>query len=102
MALTAQQKEVRLYAELTRCAELGLPCPTADDLACLIGEEDGGAISTTVLVMQRLEKQGLIHVERYQRSRVVTIMATGKKTAEPKNKAPHWRDRIRMSQECAA
>ena len=101
MALTPLQKEVALYAELTRCAELGLACPTADACAAIIGEDDGGSISTTVLVMHRLEKQGLIHVERYQRSRVVTIIASGKRTAEPANKAPHWRDRRKMEEQAA-
>lgn len=101
MPLTPEQKEVAMYAELTRCAELGLPCPRADDFAELLGGEEGGAISTTVLVMHRLEQQGLIHVERFQRARVVTILASGKRTAEPNCKTPHWRSRANQSEQAA-
>lgn len=91
MALDARQKETVMFAVLTRAAALGEACPTCEYFAGLFGEEEGGVVSTTVLVMQRLERQGLIHVERFQRSRVVTILATGQRTAEPKNKTPHWR-----------
>lgn len=90
--LSAAQREVRLYAELTRVAALGELCPTADELSELLCTNSVGA---TVFVMQRLERRGLIKVERFQKGRIVTICATGEKTARPKCTTPHWRDRPR-------
>lgn len=77
---------------LVQAAEVGSPCPTADDLSDLIGSS---SVSTTVGIMQRLEKRGIIKIERYQRERRVTIVKTGAKTAQVKTPVPHWRDRPR-------
>jgi len=38
---------------------------------------------------------GLIRVRRYQSARVVEIVETGKHTAEPAHKRPHWRASVR-------
>ncbi len=65
--------------------------PTADDLY----EVTGAAHATTVNIIKRLERAGLIQVERYQRERRITVTATGKSTAPVKTKAPHWRTRPR-------
>lgn len=79
-----------IMGALTSAAEQGAYCPTADDLSDMI---DSNAVSTTVAIIHRLERRGLVKVERYQRSRRVTIVETGCSTAEPANKAPHWRVR---------
>jgi len=91
IAAAPWEKDMNVYRAIYIAADRGLPCPRADDLAEIIGGEEGGAISTTVLIMHRLEHRGLIQTERYQRARVVTIMETGKRTAEPRCKTPHWR-----------
>jgi DNA-binding MarR family transcriptional regulator len=88
MALS--RSEELILGALVSAAEASAPCPIADDLAELIGSQ---SVSTTVGIMHRLESKGLIRVERYQRTRRVMIVATGKATREPKNKAMHWRKR---------
>lgn len=77
---------------IDQAAELGVMCPTADDLAEASGVQ---SVSTTVALMHILEDEGRISVQRYQKSRMVTITATGKSTAEPANQTPHWRERPR-------
>ncbi|GAA0295678.1 hypothetical protein GCM10009087_01780 [Sphingomonas oligophenolica] len=80
--------ERKTLALITEAAEAGRRAPTADD----IQEHTGcNSISTTVTIVQKLEKRGLIAVERFQRSRRMTIVATGKRTAAVINEAPHWR-----------
>jgi hypothetical protein len=66
-------------------------CPTNDDFSHAIGCALGSA--TTPTILHRLEAKGLIAVKRYQRSRQVIDIRTGKSTAAPANTAPHWRDR---------
>jgi DNA-binding MarR family transcriptional regulator len=80
------------YEVLFDAAERGAPAPTADDLQAACG---CNSVSTTVNLVQRLEQRGLIAVERYQRSRRITITATGKATAPVKNATPHWRSQPR-------
>lgn len=60
-------------------AERGEICPTNDALATLIG---AASIATASRHVKELEQRGLIRVERGSRSRVVTIVATGKSTAD--------------------
>lgn len=86
--------EMMVYRALNDAAEAGVKCPTCDDLADLI---DTNSVASTVNVVKRLERRGLIQVQRYQRERRVTIMATGKKTAEVRAPVPHWRDRDRAA-----
>jgi hypothetical protein len=83
--------EHMVMKELVRCATAGELCPTVTHFAVLLDCSEGG---TVVGIMKRLEARGLILVTRYQKTRQVTILATGAKTAEPKSKAIHWRDRI--------
>lgn len=85
-------REALILAALEQAAERGLPCPDHADLNALIACT---STSTSPTIVRRLEEKGYIVVERFQRSRQVRIVATGKMTQEPKNKAPHWRDRPR-------
>ncbi len=84
--------EASILSALTDAAARGLRCPTNEDLADMLGLR---AVSSPVWLMQRLEARGAIRVERFQRERRVTIVATGQATAAVRNPAPHWRDRPR-------
>lgn len=86
--------EAIVFDALDHAAQQGLPCPTTTELSFRLGYSEGGAV---VAVMKRLEKRGLIEVERYQRERRVKILETGMQTAPVRNPAPHWRDRPRPS-----
>jgi DNA-binding MarR family transcriptional regulator len=72
---------------LVEAAEHGARCPSNEDIA----EKLGFALSAPPQILNRLERRGEIAVERYQRSRRVTVISTGKATAPVKNKTPHWR-----------
>jgi len=75
-------------ALIAEAAEAGRQAPTADD----IQERTGcNSISTTVNLVRRLELRGLIEVERFQRTRRITVVSTGKRTAAVSNETPHWR-----------
>jgi DNA-binding MarR family transcriptional regulator len=87
-----RRNERLVLRALIRAANAGQPCPKADDLQELLGCYSN---STPTEVIRRLEKRGLIKVERYQRGRRVTIVSTGKMTRACVNTAPHWRDRPR-------
>lgn len=82
----------QILACLTAAAEKGDICPTADELQEISGV---GSVATTVALMHVLEEEGAIKVDRYQRSRKVTILATGQSTAQPNDTSPHWRERPR-------
>lgn len=85
------RREKVIFDALVHAANRGDPCPRQDDLVALL--DDGAGVSSTVDVMQSLERRGLIQIRSYQRSRQVTICASGKSTAAPKNRTPHWRRR---------
>lgn len=85
-----REAERKVLDALTAAADAGAKCPTQDELAELIGVE---AVSTTVGIVNRLERKGLIKVERYQRERRVMIVATGNMTAPAANPVTHWRRR---------
>jgi hypothetical protein len=78
-----------IFQRIDQAAQLGEICPTADELAEVAGVE---SVSTTVALMHMLEDEGRIEVARFQKSRQVTIVATGRRTAEPTNTTPHWRE----------
>ncbi len=82
--------ETVVLQALTRAANRGAPCPTNSRLAELLGACSSGAPVST---LHRLEKLGLIKVDRYASSRQVTIIATGRRTQAPASAAKHWRDR---------
>jgi hypothetical protein len=66
-----------------RCA----PCPTNDALCALVGWQSTSAAS---VALSQMESEGLIAIERGQNSRIVTIIATGKRTSGEVPR-PHWR-----------
>ena len=90
--ITLSPWEREVLACVTEAAEAGRTAPTGDELQERCGCD---SISTTVNLVQRLERKGLIRVERYQRTRRITVLATGKATAPVANKTPHWRTKKR-------
>jgi hypothetical protein len=78
-----------IFERLSVAASNGEICPTADELQEVSGVE---SVSTTVALMHILEREQRIVVQRFQKSRSVTIVATGDSTATPENQTPHWRD----------
>ena len=79
-----------VYDALVSAANDADFCPKNEDLAEMAGFNSLGGMADLV---SRLENKGLIEVRRFQRSRQVGIVASGKWTARPINTAPHWRDR---------
>ena len=77
---------------IVRAAERGDRAPTATDIQEAVG---CNSVSSTVNIVQRLERRGLIRVERHQVARRITVVETGKSTAPVNNTAPHWRARPR-------
>lgn len=69
------------YSRIHHAAENNLPCPTNIELEI---ECDFSSSSMGAKLIRCLEKQGRISVERYQRYRIVTVTATGKKTVPPR------------------
>jgi len=74
---------------LVRAAHWGQPAPTTDKLAEALG--DSVSIRSLVKIVRRLEDKGLIAVRRFQRSRQVVVLKTGRATRAPDNQTPHWR-----------
>jgi len=66
------------YRALVTAAEAGLPCPTNIDIEMLCGYN---SCSMGPVMVRRLERKGLIRVERFQRFRIVEIVASGRRTA---------------------
>ena len=90
--MTLSPWERAVLACVTEAADAGRAAPTGDELQECCGCD---SISTTVNLVQRLERKGLIQVERYQRTRRITVLATGKATAPVTNRTPHWRTKKR-------
>jgi len=63
---------------------------TAAELDNVIGTANVSG-STQAGICRALERWGLIATARFQRGRQFTIVATGAKTAAPRNTTPHWR-----------
>lgn len=76
IALNPSQKTA--LALIAAAAEHSLPCPSNDAIAGACGFSSSSRAS---LLIANLERAGLIRVERFQNSRVVTIAATGETTA---------------------
>ncbi len=72
------RSEEIILMEIAQAAKDGRVCPTYLDLNEAIGAESS---STSPSIVARLERKGLITVQRYQRFRTVTICATGETTA---------------------
>jgi hypothetical protein len=77
-----------IYRALVRAANRAAACPTGDMLAVICGYDSAHG---TVVPIKRLEQRGLIRVERFTRSRRVTVVATGKRTRACTDNRPHWR-----------
>lgn len=82
--LTFIEKEI--LAIISRAAEAGQACPSNTMFADLTGSTNASEIISS------LERKGMIRVQRGNSKRVVTIIATGKRTAG-EIKRPHWRER---------
>lgn len=85
----AVERASRIFAVIRDAADRGLRCPSNAVLAERFG------VGTTVIVnaLHFLESCGMIEVSRSAATRVVTIRATGAKTAGAVGK-PHWTERL--------
>jgi len=63
---------------------------TAAELDNVIGTDNVSG-STQAGICRSLERWGLIATTKFQRGRQFTVLATGAKTAAPRNTTPHWR-----------
>jgi CTP-dependent riboflavin kinase len=79
-----------LFEMIQDAAEDGKPCPTTNKIAEVLGYSSTASVQRILI---ELLDAGLIEVEVFNAGRIVTICATGKKTAQPKNMQPHWRKR---------
>ncbi|PZQ55280.1 MAG: hypothetical protein DI555_07995 [Novosphingobium pentaromativorans] len=86
-------RATKLLELLTRCAAEGRAAPSNADLTAFLQLDRA---NTVPRIMQRLEERGLIVVERYSCSRIVTIVATGQRTAGVPG-TPHWMDANRAA-----
>lgn len=75
-----------VYRMLVRAAERREVCPSNETIAEMIGK----GVAAASGVVTRLEEAGWITVERFHRSRVVSIRDTALSTARPKTESPHW------------
>jgi hypothetical protein len=66
------------YRLINHAAETGQPCPVNIDLEVAAGFNSS---SMGPKLVRKLESRGLIKVSRFQRFRLVEIVATGKQTA---------------------
>ncbi len=79
--------DLRVLAVVTEAATAGVVCPSNEEIGQRLGDKSPATASNS---LKRLEAASLIKVERFQRSRRVTI-ADGSQTAEPGNTTPNWR-----------
>lgn len=86
----AREARGTIYRALYRAAQRGDLCPSSEVLNELCGYS---SVSMVPRWIKHLERDGLIRVWRYQRSRMVEIVATGKRTAPSTETLPHWRER---------
>lgn len=73
---------------IAAAAAAGARSPTNKEIVARLSL---GELNRGSLLVTEAERRGLIRVERFQRSRVITIVATGARTAEPASRVPHWR-----------
>lgn len=79
-------QERRLLEILTSVADKGEVCPTNDQICAMMNMQSSGSPPR---VMNKLVKRGKIQVERFGKSRIVTILETGKATAGERG-IPHF------------
>lgn len=95
MSASTEQREhavhraSRIFAIIRDAADRGERCPTNAALA----ERFGVGTTTIVNALHFLESCGMIEVAPSSSSRVVTIRATGKRTAGAFGE-PHWTQRL--------
>ncbi|WP_225205060.1 hypothetical protein [Novosphingobium huizhouense] len=77
----------RVFALLVHAAEAHAPCPKNDEICGAIG---ASSTATAARMLDRLQAEGRIEVQRGNCNRVVTICATGKRTAGTVEEL-HWR-----------
>lgn len=82
-------REAFVFGIVERAVSANQPCPTNGEIADAANQQ---SVSGPSAILKSLERRGLIKVYRGQISRVVEIVATGKRTAG-EIPAPHWRDR---------
>ncbi|GMM61688.1 helix-turn-helix domain-containing protein [Novosphingobium pituita] len=75
------------YRALEEAARNGEPCPSNIDIEMLCGYN---SCSMGPVMVKRLERKGLIRVERFQRYRIVEIVATGERTARSEAMKADW------------
>lgn len=75
------------YRALEEAARKGEPCPSNIDIEMLCGYN---SCSMGPVMVKRLERKGLIRVERFQRYRIVEIVATGERTARSEAMKADW------------
>ncbi|WP_394658445.1 hypothetical protein [uncultured Novosphingobium sp.] len=83
-----RQDEI-ILAELTAIAAAGERCPANTELAKKISARGSFTVSR---IFEKLEKRGLIEVERRNAARRIRIVATGDQTAPVTGKLYHDRD----------
>ncbi len=66
------------YRLINHAAETGRPCPVNIDIEVATGFNSS---SMGPKLVRKLERRGLIRVSRFQRFRLIEIVATGKQTA---------------------
>ncbi len=81
----AVKRAAKIFGIIKQAAERGESCPTNRNL----GERFGCGDTPIVNALVFLEANGMIEVERGNDRRVVTIRATGERTAGRVGK-PHW------------
>lgn len=81
-------KDRVIYTSVRHAAERGQECPSNPVLAVIA---DYSSISSPVASLKRMQRLGLLHVERFAHSRVVTF-PDGMSTKATSESNPHWRD----------
>ena len=99
MGSVSKQHMDRMLVWLRQVAADGAACPTNDMIADRFGY---GSPARSSLLLKQMEAEGAIALERFQASRVVTIVGSGLSTARPANTRPHWRDAQRPARPAVA
>ena len=82
--------EHMIYWDHVRSADAGQLARSVSDIAAYLDCGEGGTRTT---IERRMEDRGWIKVERFQKGRRITIVATGAQTKMPKCVSPHWREK---------
>lgn len=91
MDLTPRQQ--RIYDIIANAARAGKVCPTNKAIAKMEGLTSASAVAD---IIARLQRKGVIEVERFNRSRIIYLVDLDLETAPPSlsslaGHAPHWR-----------